>query len=279
MNRRKSIVSHAASIPAWCAVFDGFNMVAASSVERHGPDRSSAARRKTQRLAPGGRRPAGVRSRAAAIARWMWAASPFATSARTCSRACGMTASKRRTGLDMLAADHERDPKALGRHLVESPLQLPALGRSRGRVRSASSRRHRRGRAEDPGVLIGAIVESREDGREAAASRTRRAAHRLMTRLWGWGAKGGQGSGSQATGRHSDAARRSSAFCRATTGPGAAEPERSARSIDTPSTGGASARSRPGTASWSPTPSRPGNAGSPLPWGAPSGERIPLRSR
>ena len=49
MKRRKSIASQAASISAWCAVFDWLSIVAALSVERHGPARSSAARRKTAR--------------------------------------------------------------------------------------------------------------------------------------------------------------------------------------------------------------------------------------
>src|SRR4051794_9630214 len=47
LKRQKSISSHAASISAWWAVFDWFSIVAATSVERHGPARSSAARRKT----------------------------------------------------------------------------------------------------------------------------------------------------------------------------------------------------------------------------------------
>ncbi len=36
--RKKSIDSHAASISAWCAVFDWPSIVAAFSVSRHGPD-------------------------------------------------------------------------------------------------------------------------------------------------------------------------------------------------------------------------------------------------
>ena len=47
LKRQKSITSQAASISAWCAVFDWFSIVAATSVERHGPASSSAARRKT----------------------------------------------------------------------------------------------------------------------------------------------------------------------------------------------------------------------------------------
>ena len=47
LKRQKSISSHAASISAWCAVFDWPSIVAALSVERHGPASSSAARRNT----------------------------------------------------------------------------------------------------------------------------------------------------------------------------------------------------------------------------------------
>ena len=94
MKRRKSIVSHAASISAWCAVFDWLSIVAAVSVERHGPARSSAARRKTAtRSCHGVADQAGCASRAAAIARSTCDASPFATSASTWSWSCGMTAS------------------------------------------------------------------------------------------------------------------------------------------------------------------------------------------
>jgi hypothetical protein len=94
LNRRKSIVSQAASISAWCAVFDWFSIVAALSVERQGPESSSAARRKTAtRSCQGVDAQPACAFRAAAIARSTWAASPFATSARTWSRSCGITAS------------------------------------------------------------------------------------------------------------------------------------------------------------------------------------------
>ena len=45
LKRKKSIDSQAASISAWCAVFDWPSIVAAFSVSRHGPASSSAARR------------------------------------------------------------------------------------------------------------------------------------------------------------------------------------------------------------------------------------------
>ena len=47
LKRQKSIVSHAASISAWCTVLDWPSMVAALIVSRHGPARSDAARSKT----------------------------------------------------------------------------------------------------------------------------------------------------------------------------------------------------------------------------------------
>jgi hypothetical protein len=84
LKRRKSIVSQAASISAWWAVFDWLSIVAAFSVERHGPDSSSAARRKTAtRSCHGVDDQAGCAARAASIACWTCEASPFATSAST----------------------------------------------------------------------------------------------------------------------------------------------------------------------------------------------------
>jgi hypothetical protein len=47
LKRQKSIISHAASISAWCAVFDWPCIVAAFIRARHGPASSSAARRST----------------------------------------------------------------------------------------------------------------------------------------------------------------------------------------------------------------------------------------
>ena len=66
----------------------------AVSVERHGPDSSSAARRNTATRSWHGVADHAVwASRAAAIARSTCDASPFATSASTWSWSCGMTAS------------------------------------------------------------------------------------------------------------------------------------------------------------------------------------------
>ena len=56
LKRKKSISSQAASISAWCAVFDWPSIVAALSVARHGPESSSAARRKTAARSSHGRR-------------------------------------------------------------------------------------------------------------------------------------------------------------------------------------------------------------------------------
>ena len=94
LKRQKSMSSQAASISAWCAVFDWPSIVAAFSVCRHGPARSSAARRKTAaRSSHGVRDQSSQASAAAAIARSTSAAPPFWTSARTWLRLCGMTAS------------------------------------------------------------------------------------------------------------------------------------------------------------------------------------------
>ena len=121
MKRRKSIVSHAASISAWCAVFDWLSIVAALRVERHGPESSSAARRNTAtRSCHGVAAHPVCAARAAAIARSTCEASPFATSASTWSRSCGMTASNVvpvstrsppiTSGIESRSAGHLREP-------------------------------------------------------------------------------------------------------------------------------------------------------------------------
>src|SRR3990172_3282570 len=96
LNRQKSISSQAASISAWCTVFDWLSIVEALIVARHGPASNSAARRKT----------AAVRD----------------------------DRLERLVGVDVPAADHERDPDALAVHLLQTPLELDALGGA-GRVR------------------------------------------------------------------------------------------------------------------------------------------------
>ena len=84
LKRQKSISSHAASISAWCAVFDWLSIVAAFTTGRHGPASSSAARRKTDARSSHGRRDQSwCAARAASIACWTWEASPLLTSART----------------------------------------------------------------------------------------------------------------------------------------------------------------------------------------------------
>ncbi len=78
LNRQKSISSQAASISAWYAVFDWPSIVAALRVERHGPDSSSAALRKTAaRSSNGSSRQPGAAAFAAATAS---AASAFVAS-------------------------------------------------------------------------------------------------------------------------------------------------------------------------------------------------------
>ena len=94
LKRQKSVSSHAASISAWCAVFDWPSIVAAFSTCRHGPASSSAARRKTAaRSSHGVRDQVFHASAAASIARSTSVAPPACTSARTWLRRCGMTAS------------------------------------------------------------------------------------------------------------------------------------------------------------------------------------------
>src|SRR3954470_12116169 len=93
LKRKKSIASHAASISAWCAVFDWPSIVAARSVSRHGPESSSAARRNTAARSSHGQRDQSSQAVAAAsIACCTCSAPPWWTSARTCALSCGITA-------------------------------------------------------------------------------------------------------------------------------------------------------------------------------------------
>ncbi len=150
LKRQKSISSQAASISAWCTVFDWFSIVAATIVERQGPASSSAARRKTAaRSAQGRVDQSACAPRAAAIAWSTCSAPPFATSASTCSLRCGITASKVAAGLDVGAADDQRDLETLELHLADPGLELGALGRARC-VRPDRLVRRRR-RPEDAG--------------------------------------------------------------------------------------------------------------------------------
>jgi len=80
LKRQKSASSHAASISAWCAVFDWPSIVAALRVERHGPVSSSAARRITAARSSHGVRDQSCHAAAAAsIACCTHDASPFET--------------------------------------------------------------------------------------------------------------------------------------------------------------------------------------------------------
>src|SRR5207237_7852816 len=95
LKRQKSVSSQAASISAWCAVFDWPSIVAAFTVERHGPASSSAARRKiAARSSHGVWAQSWRASRAAAIACSTSAGPPEWTSASTWFLRCGITASK-----------------------------------------------------------------------------------------------------------------------------------------------------------------------------------------
>ena len=151
MKRRKSIVSHAASISAWCAVFDWLSIVAALSVERHGPDEQlGGAEEDRDALVP--RRRATRRrcaSRAAAIARSTCDGVALRDVGEHVVVVVRHDRLERRPGLDPLAADHERDVDPLAGHLREPLLELGALGRAR-RVRADRLVDGGR-RAEDPG--------------------------------------------------------------------------------------------------------------------------------
>ena len=136
LKRKKSIDSQAASISAWCAVFDWPSIVAAFSVSRHGPASSSAARRRTRRRAPP---TASATSRCHAVA----AAS---IACCTCSAFALVDVGEdvllvvrhdrllQLAGRDVLAADHERDLDALVAHLLEARCWRRARSGLPGRV-------------------------------------------------------------------------------------------------------------------------------------------------
>ena len=110
LKRQKSISSQAASISAWCAVFDWPSIVAALSVARHGPASSSAARRNTAaRSSHGQRDQSCARVGGRGDAALDLGAPPWWTLASTCAWLCGITAVEGVAGADLLAADHERD--------------------------------------------------------------------------------------------------------------------------------------------------------------------------
>jgi hypothetical protein len=133
LKRQKSVSSTAASISAWCAVFDWLSIVAAFSVVRHGPDRSSAARRKTAARSSHGQRCQSFQaSPAAAIARSTWAGPALCTSARTLALLCGSTAWK------------------VSPVRISSPPMMD--GMSSRSLRISASRRLRASRSGDPGA-------------------------------------------------------------------------------------------------------------------------------
>src|SRR6476619_6461763 len=108
LKRKKSISSQAASISAWCAVFDWFSIVAATIVVRHGPASSLAARRKTA-----ARSSHGVRDRSCQVD-----VRENVLLAVRHHRLDGVAAA------DLLAADHARDVEPLAFQLREPLLQL-----------------------------------------------------------------------------------------------------------------------------------------------------------
>ena len=173
LKRQKSISSAAASISAWCAVFDWFSIVAATSVERHGPASSSAARRKTDARSSQGRRDqSACASRAASIA----CCDVLGAALGDVGEDVLLPVRHHRLGrllrLDLLAADHHRDRDPLALHLREPDAQLLALGRAR---RVALDRLvDRRGRSEDARGAHGADCRVGADARDAASLRGRR---------------------------------------------------------------------------------------------------------
>ena len=154
LKRKKSITSQAASISAWCAVFDWPSIVAAFRVLRHGPESSSAARSRTAARSSHGVRDQSCQASAAAlIARSTSGAPPLCDVREHVALAVRHDRLERVAGLGVLAADDVRDRDALVRHRAQPVLQLGPLGRAR---RVALDRLvDRRRRPEDPGGAHG----------------------------------------------------------------------------------------------------------------------------
>ena len=114
LKRQKSISSQAASISAWCAVFDWPSIVAALSVWRHGPARSSAARRKIggallpRRARPVLPRVGRGRDRALDLLR-----AALVHGGEHVRAVVRLDRLERVAGANLLAADHERDLERL----------------------------------------------------------------------------------------------------------------------------------------------------------------------
>ena len=139
LKRKKSIDSHAASISAWCAVFDWPSIVAAFSVSRHGPAaarRRGAARRRAPPTASATSPPRPSRRRRSPAATCSALALVDVREHVLACRAASRPASL--AGRDVLAADHERDLDALVAHLLEPQLQACALGAARARSRGSA---------------------------------------------------------------------------------------------------------------------------------------------
>ena len=134
LKRRKSIDSQAASISAWCAVFDWPSIVAAFSVSRHGPASSSAARRNTAARSSHGQRDQSSHAAAAAsIASLHVLGAALVHVGEHVLLVVRHDRLLELSGRHVLAADHERDLDALVAHLLDAPLQALALGAA-GRV-------------------------------------------------------------------------------------------------------------------------------------------------
>ena len=172
LKRQKSISSHAASISAW---WRGLRLAehrrGDQRVERHGPARSSAARRKTEaRSSHGIRDQSACASRAAPIARCTCSAPPCSTSARTwCCGAASRPESSPRSRPPCRRSRSEsrsaRAPSGARRTRSSSRSGVPA--RRCGPARSGF------GGSEDPSRAHGAIVESASMRRDAASLRGR----------------------------------------------------------------------------------------------------------
>ena len=118
LKRQKSISSPAASISAWCAVFDWFSIVAATRVERHGPgEQLGGAEEDGCTLLPRQARPVGMRLAGGVDRLLDVLRATLGHVGEDVLLAVRHHRLRRLLRLDLLAADHHRDRDPLALHL------------------------------------------------------------------------------------------------------------------------------------------------------------------
>ena len=150
LKRKKSIDSQAASISAWCAVFDWPSIVAAFSVSRHGPgEQLGGAQEDGGALLPRPARPVLPRGRGGVDRLLHVLGAALVDVGEHVLLVVRHHGLLQVAGRDVLAADHERDLDPLVAHLLEAQLQAGAL---RAAGREAEDRLVDGGRRAEDGV-------------------------------------------------------------------------------------------------------------------------------